>query len=294
MQARILYLYALSPIHSGTGQSTDVIDLPVARETVFNWPYLPGSRIKGVLRDVCAPNGKPSEQERLFTAAFGPDTQHAAEGAGALWFGDFRLLCLPVRSYAGTLAWVTCPLALRRWQRDHLSSGLRLAVTIPAVSGENGILVPAQPASKIARQGAVYLEDLDLAATTSSEAETIAQRIAEAVLADAKWQHLFQERFGIVSDDLFTFLTETATEVVARIKLRDDAKTVEKGGLWYEEAIPAESILYGPILAAPRQGQTAEALYGVLTPHLKGLIQIGGNASVGRGLVDARLWGATP
>jgi CRISPR-associated protein Cmr4 len=289
MDARMLYLHALSPIHSGSGQSTDVIDLPVVRESVTRWPYLPGSSIKGVLRDACAPESSDGRDSALFRAAFGPDTQHADEGAGALWFADGRLLCLPVRSYYGSFAWVTCPLALRRWQRDHVSSHLPLDVSLPEARLQTEAILIAEGSAIGGSRARVYLEDLDLELTISAEALVLARTIAAAVFTDATWQAAFLERFGIVSDDLFSFLAETAMEIIARVKMDPMAKTVQRHGLWYEEAVPAESIFSCPVLAQPRGGLSADDLYGILHPPLEGLLQIGGNASVGRGLVAMRL-----
>jgi CRISPR-associated protein Cmr4 len=290
MDARMLYVHALSPIHSGTGQSSGVVDLPVAREAVFNWPYLPGSSIKGVLRDACDPGLEDEDPaQRLFYAAFGPSTDRASEGAGSLWFPDAHLLCLPVRSYCGTLAWVTCPLALERWRRDHLSAGLPFTSAVPRSPGEEAILTgPGCAIASEEQEPKVYLEDVDLEVADDSAVELIARQIASAVF-EAEWQERFLRRFGIVSDNLFTFLAETTTEVTARIKLEAERKAVQGGALWYEEAVPAESIFACPVLAAPRNGATATDLYGVVAPHLNGLLQIGGGASVGRGLVAIRL-----
>lgn len=285
----MLYVHALSPIHSGSGQSTDVIDLPVVRESVTRWPYLPGSSIKGVLRDACAPESQNAQAAALFRAAFGPDTQHADEGAGALWFADGRLLCFPVRSYYGSFAWVTCRLALSRWKRDHLSSHIRLDAAIPDAPLDAESILAAE-AGVIGGPGRkVYLEELDLALTTSDEARALAQTIGTAVFSDPAWRRTFRERFAIVSDDVFTFLTETSTEVFARVKMNPDARVVEQHGLWYEEAVPAETIFSCPVLAVPRSGLAADELFGILDPPLEGMLQIGGNASVGRGLVAVRL-----
>ncbi len=51
MQARLLFTHALSPLHAGTGQGVGVIDLPIAREKATGLPFLPGSSVKGTLRD---------------------------------------------------------------------------------------------------------------------------------------------------------------------------------------------------------------------------------------------------
>lgn len=289
MQARMLYIHALSPIHTGTGQASGVIDLPVAREKVVAWPYLPGSSIKGVLRDAC----REGTDATLFTAAFGPETGNSADSAGGLWFTDGRLLCLPVRSYYGSFAWLTCPLALQRWARDHRSSGFTFALSMPEAPDEQTILVP-EAASVIVDQAKVYLEDLDLSARAVAEAGAIAQTIAGAVFEDDAWRTQFQARFGIVSNELFSFLAETATDIVARVRINDETKTVAQGGLWYEELVPAEAIFVCPVLAAPRNGGTAADLYAVLSEPLATVLQIGGQASIGRGLVSMRLREVAP
>lgn len=316
MTARMLYLHALSPVHSGTGQATDVIDLPVAREKVTGWPYLPGSSLKGVLRDACAT--APGADPDLVRAAFGPDTQHAAEHAGALTFTDAHLLCFPVRSLYGTFAWVTCPLALRRWQRDHEAAGIapapklsRMNLTVPPAPEDAPkhrptaaiLLWPdhhVQIAAQSGQEWVVYLEDLDLLVKHDSAARDSAEAIATAVFGTTAWASHFKQRFGIVSDNLFTFLATTATEVVARVKLSDTAKTVERGGLWYEEALPTETILAGPVLspattparrggANPAPAYTDTQFLGLLEDQQDQLIQVGGSASVGRGLVRVRV-----
>ena len=73
-------------------------------------------------------------------------------------------------------------------------------------------------------------------------------------------------------DDLFTFLTHSATEVTARVALEADTKTVKKGGLWYEEAVPTEAIFHAPLSSKTEID---------LAPHI---VQIGGKESVGRGI----------
>src|SRR5579884_2964994 len=115
---RPFLLHALSPLHAGTGHSADIIDLPIARMKGTNIPIAPGSGIKGVLRDARRPARGSNTGENEFLATFGPDTNNAAEHAGALIVGDARLLALPVRSFKGAFAWVTSPLLLTLAKRD--------------------------------------------------------------------------------------------------------------------------------------------------------------------------------
>src|SRR5690349_23955205 len=110
MEIRPYLLHALSPLHAGTGQSVGLIDLPIARLRATNIPFVPGSSLKGVLRE--ARRSLPAAE---WEALFGPlrevpgaEGDEAREGdhAGALVVGDARLVALPVRSFLGTFAWV--------------------------------------------------------------------------------------------------------------------------------------------------------------------------------------------
>jgi CRISPR-associated protein Cmr4 len=266
---RMVFLHALTPLHTGTGQTVAVIDLPVAREKATGWPVIPASGLKGVLRD-----GKTDDDANLLYGSI--------EAAGALCFGDLRILCLPVRSFYGTFAYVSCPLALARFQRDCTAMGLETPFAdIPKVD-ELSAALPQESALRDSKTGKVYLEDLDLNAQESAEAKTIAEALAGWIFAEGA--EAFQARFAIVSDAVFDFLSETATEVTARVRLEEVSKTVASGGLWYEEAVPAEAIFAGPLLVADHRRNDEKAKAALAGLEAGRLLQIGGKASVGRGL----------
>ena len=44
INAKLITLYALTPVHSGTGQAVDIVDLPIAREKATN-PFLRAPRL---------------------------------------------------------------------------------------------------------------------------------------------------------------------------------------------------------------------------------------------------------
>lgn len=67
---------------------------------------------------------------------------------------------------------------------------------------------------------------------------------------------MFLGHFCLVHDDLFHFLCQHATEITARIRLQDEIKVVTRGGLWYEEALPAETILFGIMVITPMKSGT--------------------------------------
>ncbi len=278
MSTHILFLRALSPLHPGTGQGVGSIDLPIARERSTGIPYLPGSSIKGVLRD--AANTKIDKDKLL--ALFGPETGSASEFAGAAVFGDAKLLLFPVRSLAGVFAYITSPYLLERFAQEAGYAGLEPPKLPAAPTSDTWCRLASGSTLKMGDK--VYLEDLDLSHQEAKELGEWEGWLAQHSEAPVKG------RLCLVHDDVMGFLLETATEVVARIRLEDQTKTVAKGALWYEESLPAESLLYSLLsLGSSRKKEVAVALDD-LKPLL-GFAQMGGKASVGRGLCHLRLGG---
>jgi CRISPR-associated protein Cmr4 len=287
MDAKLLFLHALSPLHAGTGQGVGVIDLPIAREKATGIPYVPGSSLKGVLRDACAEND-------LRQRIFGPDTNNADEYAGSVQISDLRLLLLPVRSLAGTFAWVTSPLLLRRFVRDvAMCQGLRSPASVPGLTkGQTTCVVADQGCSllmNLSQPNQVVLEDLMLTAEKSPDVALWSGWLGEHLFkADEYWQAALRGRLCIVHDDVLSFLLETATEVTARIRLDDEKKTVAEGALWYEEALPAETVLTGLVVAAEVKAKKDES-FRTIEKLIQTPLQVGGKATVGRGLCRMRL-----
>ena len=251
-----------------------MIDLPVAREKATNIPYLPGSSLKGVLRDAC-------DDAQTREDVFGPDTT-SGELTSSVAFTDLRLVLLPVRSVSGTLAWITAPYILLRFMRDLMLWNASPVSTIPELNNlDEAAVIPE--GSGITHNGQVLVEDLDLRARGLDEVAKWAEWLGKQVFPDdPKWQEFLAEHICLVHDDVFGFLVNTATEVFARIRLQRESKTVEKGGLWYEEALPAETILSGIILASPVRS-TPEQVFAVLEKLTEKPLQLGGN-TVGSGL----------
>lgn len=304
MDKRLIFVHALSPLHAGTGQGVGVIDLPIAREKATGLPYLPGSSLKGTLRDEFNDDSLRDLRHKIF----GPDKNNASDHAGAIQFTDQTLLLLPVRSLAGTFAWVTSPYILRRLKRDATDAGaLGLPADIPTPNDVEHCVVDAAASCKLIVAGVnkVCLEDLDLqpdagqAAHVQSWADWLKTRIFPTGSA---WQTMLGERLCVVHDDVLSFLLNTATEITARVKIKNDAKTVERGGLWYEEALPAESILFGLALAFPNdrtvvngQRLTPQKIFEAVGEKLTRTMQFGGKATVGRGICRVSMSnGATP
>jgi CRISPR-associated protein Cmr4 len=301
-------LHALSPVHAGTGQAAGIIDLPIARMRSTGIPFVPGSSLKGVLREARRSGQTPSDR---LAAVFGPlrrvpgpegDTA-VLDHAGALVVGDARLLALPVRSFRGTFAFVTSPLLLRLAHRD-LAGVNGLPRPPEAIAGseakarvvDKSLNVPVDPKGKGPK--VLYLEDLNLDATLNDpDANAWAEAIKKALPEDER--DLFARRFALVDDETMTFLWETATQVDTRIRVDHTTGTVADGALWTEESLPAETLLVGLMSAtaetSPRNDKDKlgeEELLNVALPARSTgeIIQLGGKATIGRGRCRLARW----
>jgi CRISPR-associated protein Cmr4 len=262
-------LHALSPLHAGVGQAAELVDLPIARLKGSGIPYLPGSSIKGVLRDA-AGNAPDTD------AVFGPDTEHAGDHAGALVCADARLLALPVRSFRGTFAFATSPLLLALAARDITGS-----LAIPQV--QSGCCMASEP---LKHENKVYLEDLDLGAMAPDPAFACwRKRIGDAYGATEDERKIFKDRLAVVDDETMTFLWETATQLDQRVRISSDTRTVAKGALWLEESLPPETLLIGLLIGekSRNKGHQMSPQQVIDTALPERILQFGGKSTVGRG-----------
>ena len=290
MQSQLFHLHTLSALHCGTGQSVGVVDLPIARARATQLPIVPGSSLRGVLRQELT-----GRDAALTEVLFGPHTisDNAGSFAGALAVGDAHLLVLPVRALAGILCYATSPFILNRYARDLRAAGIAPPVAVPSPLDDQHALVVPQSANVIDGKTLV-LEDLDLESAGDGPTRQWAEAIAQLIHPrDAEAQKDFCSRFAILPDNILGFLAETATELRTRISIDEKTGTVKKGALWFEEHLPAESVLWGVYALSdsrmPKQPQTAADLAQALRAQLGDqgdhLLQLGGQAGVGRGLV---------
>ena len=272
------WLHAMTPLHVGAGRGLGYIDMPIVREKVTTWPYVPGSSIKGVIAEhFGAADNDSRMKDKHLKAAFGTSGSDNDSAAGALVFTDANILCLPVRSFYGTFAWVASPFCLKR-------AGIN--ISLPNFPKESDAFI-TNDSVLTGHEGKIYLEDLDINTQKINEAGRIANDIAESLFDNEEWKKIFAERFAVVSDDLFTFLCESGTEVNAHIRINSRTGIVETGALWYEESLPVETILTGRIWCDKvfADGISPEDIFERFCG--KNLtLQIGGKASTGKGLVQ--------
>jgi len=296
---QVYTLRALSPIHCGIGQGLNDIDLPTARNSVSGHPIVPGSSLKGVLKDEFMNNGlgnrsENSDWKEIVKSLFGGD--ESSEFASAISLGDANLLALPVRSYYGTFAYLTSPYTLQYLKTLYGRTGDK--ATLPAVPtlgfAENSdnyrVLLAQDSLLKQPENNIVLLEEMDLLIDDSNTlADQWADIIAPLFFKDDEGKKIFKQRFAIVDDNAFNFNCNSGLPVDARIAIDDETGTVEHGALWYEETIPAESLFAG-VIGIDRsfnseKPATAAELRDFLTITETIHCQVGGKSTTGKGFV---------
>jgi CRISPR-associated protein Cmr4 len=284
MQQKIYWLHCLTPVHIGAGQGVGFIDLPIMREKITNWPIVPGSALKGVQRERFKEQvDKGQMTKSLFDSVFGSQGE-GADQAGALVYSDARIVLFPVRSFYGTFAYVTSSLVLRRLQRD-----LRLAgIETPQVPADDGhVLLYAAKESDIISDEQAFLDELDFKARQDVHVAEWAEFLAQALIRDEPdWQQMLIRRFAVVPDHIFQYFCVHGTEVNARIRIGPQ-RTVEGGALWYEESLPAETVLAGLVWCDRVYGNNGISTEQIMNEFCTKpqLLQIGAKATVGKGRV---------
>lgn len=309
-KSAMLYIYVETALHAGTGSGLGAVDLPIQRERVTGYPLLQASGLKGALR-ATALRVKPNEKGKI-EAIFGPEPGRGSDHAGALSPGDARLLLFPVRSLLGIFAWTTSRDVLMRFCRDAKVAGIEpdwgkgqdgkpLSPAWP--TNESYALVPKGECDLVPAEGnwpkALVLEEFAFAAQQDGSLAAFAKWLAENALPQGTeydyWRKKLPRSLVILSENAFRDFTLHATEVVTRVRLKQDSKTVAPGALWTEENLPTDVLLYAPLHASvPRKRSVLQAdnAEGVLQ-FVQGLqldrVQLGGDETVGRGLVKMRL-----
>lgn len=287
MKTSLLFLYAESALHVGAGKSLSVVDLPIQRERITDFPNIQGSGLKGALR-----SQTPAEPNDI-SAVFGPDTDKAGDYAGALSVGEAHLVLFPVRSLRGVFAYATSALALARLAREATAARQTLPLSNFVAPAAKTCQITST--SDLAASGSVVLEEFAFAASASAGADQIAQWLAESALPPGEeynfWREKVTKSLVILPDDDFRDFVLHSTEVTTRVRLEPDSKTVAQGALWTQEALPADSLLVSAITARRlRNGGSMDApeVMAWVQETIPARIQVGGDETTGLGNVALR------
>ncbi|MGB0525029.1 MAG: type III-B CRISPR module RAMP protein Cmr4 [Flammeovirgaceae bacterium] len=311
----LLFLICETATHWGSGTDQGYIDLSIQREVHTGFPMAYGSSLKGALRqavekivssakfqhwddedtkihrcfgfdDVDLPNKSAKDQlNKVFK-----ETRNSA----ALTISDGRLLFFPVKSASGVFAWITCPMVLSRFFTDASRCELDISTLgFPTDWHNTNLIADDNPLSLGETEDGelVVLDSTGYHCQVSDEWTKCCNWMAKQIHLDSFWSSLLQKNSILLPNEEFSMIVRQKTEVITRNKINNKTGTVSDTGLFNEEYLPAESILYTPIFSidelTEQKRMTAEEVMKFFQEKIQasGVVQMGGNATIGKGLV---------
>lgn len=308
-QGAALLLYMETMSHVGAAESA-VVDLAIQRNPVTSWPMIQSTSLKGSLRAAAQVAQDHPDLKLVFGAGAA-----TGDNAGSLSVGDASLLAFPVASLTGVFGWVTCPLAIRDFART-----LRFLPRTDPESVELAMLDALAIWPSHPETGAALHEDVALRAancTLMSQENVVLQdmlltsRVDDRIGSFAKWlaksaqpgtdaiRAKLERDLLLVHDDVFADLVDAGVHITTRVQIKPETGTVGQGP-WDEELLPAETILYAPLLARFLDGAkptTAvprlEAVIPYLSDHILAAerrFQIGAGSTIGWGIAAGTVY----
>ena len=301
------FIHVITPLHAGTGQELGIVDLPIQRERHTGFPKIEASGLKGSIREVFKENNKKvkvgnkevSINDKItIDLTFGPEAE--VSHAGALGFTDARILLFPVKSMKDVFAYITCPQVLKRFKEEMTIAGKEIKIN------EQKINIDAIPENsypendpEILVSNKVILEEYTFEVEPNKDLKLFADWLVQKTDIEE-----IPQKIVVLSDDDFKDFVHLSTEVITRIKIDNATGTVQTGALFTEEFLPAETLLYSLALASPifkekpeekgifnQDGKDeTELVLAFFKAGRPEVMQIGGDATIGKGIVRIKLW----
>ncbi len=277
-KAKPFFIKVITPLHAGSGQDVGFVDMPIQRERHTNYPKIEGSSLKGSIREVFEELNL--DKKNIYTV-FGPESNNSEEDyASAIGFVDARILLFPVKSVSGVFAYITSPDVVNRFLKDLKITGEKIEV-----EEVNKNTVTNNTNLIINNSTKIVLEEYLFDVAPNSETEKLASYLSNK-LNDNNIKH----KLVVIDNDSFKHFVSMYTEVITRTKISAETGTVEEGALFTEEYLPAETILYSIVLNSPPRNdksniKTVDDVLNFFISNIPEVIQIGGNATIGKGIV---------
>ncbi len=304
MNRALLFLSAESPMHAGADVGIGSVDLQIQRESASRLPLIWGQSLKGALRDRCR---SVWPDDGLLQKVFGSDPPGAvrtglagastSQGSaamlasgpprpGSLKVGDAQLVAFPAPTLVSNFAYLSSPLALARTARkvSLLGGG---SPNVPYKPADSALLSKGKP-----WDGEIVVGPFVLTGNPSpgvvSEWSTWLGKSAYPLAEVHNYSRTkIESDLLIVGDDVLTAITVECVEITPRVQL-DENKAVQQGP-FYSEYLPAESLLVA-LLETSVQSHLEN-----LRETLDGeILQLGGDETIGKGLLWARFFSAQP
>jgi len=292
----LMVLKALTPMHVGEGNEIGAIDLPIQREVHTNFPKIESSSLKGCIRNAFRSiSGNNQYEYKIFGSA-----EKDSSYAGAVSFTDARILFFPVRSAKGIYAYVTCPFVLKRFFSEmkalqidaDINEAFLNSYKSSIMTSDRNIIVTSD---ECIADNTVILEEFTFSDVTVEKEEGGFKNFVKSISAFLPQEGMKDDlvnRSILISDDEFSYFVEMATDVITRIRVETVTGTTDNG-LFDEEYLPAESILYSFLFIEDSKVKNEEMkayeISASISKTLDNPIQIGGNSTLGKGFTLCRL-----
>ncbi len=266
---------AVTPIHAGIGRGLGLIDMPIQKEKHSGIPKIEGSTIKGCMREHYRVKKGKEDIDKLFGAEDGD------KNAGIIGFTDAKLLFYPVSTFSGIFAYVTCPYLLNRYFEDMALSSNSFTENSKVEKITDGKYVKIREictSEDKEENNKIILDEYSFEIEKNISIEAF--NINKLDLKDDKY-------VVAISDDDFIEIITLSREIITRNRIDESTGIVKDGALFTEEYLPAEAILY--TLALQNSIVDEGKLYNNYIKNLPTMTQIGGNATVGKGIVKMKI-----
>jgi len=290
LSSKMLYIRALTPLHVGSGRGSAFhVDLPVQRDE-FGFPTIWSSSIKGALRSWFKPSN--DDEKRILRCIFGPEPGAAevSDYGSSISILDARLILIPVRSLKRIWIYATSPHMLEMLNTYFTSLG-RGGMKIPWFSDK--AIVSREDVLFGDVEKYVIVNEVRIPADSKPEVVDILKgRIPDEVL-----NAVHNKGLVILPDmnNLSRVIVNKSMMIQYRVRLKEESKIVETGGLWSEEYVPAESLFVSAVICKASKclenpSKTCETLIKRYSELYDNVIYIGGRETIGKGLIKLYWW----
>ncbi|WP_027400516.1 type III-B CRISPR module RAMP protein Cmr4 [Anaerovorax odorimutans] len=309
-EAKMIYIKMLTPTHAGAGQTLQNVDMPIQRETNTNIPKIEGSSLKGSIKHSIyrlltsernkATNEKEKKEESVkldtLDKIFGSEDGDSASRIG---FTDAKLLFFPIKSATKIYKLITCPYILKRWiddlqyvkgcYNDNIKEIDDKINNINEINVNEGKCISNETDNNKEKEKSQILEEYIFDNLTIKKDKDVIADICDVLKSNNIKTEELKERMVILNDTDFIDLVSMYTEIITRNKIDPDLGTAEKTGLFTEEYLPTETIMYFMALSSPEFnkniGDKTGNPFEYLNDKLEEVFHIGGFATIGKGFV---------
>lgn len=306
--AEPFFMICQTPMHVGSGNDLGIVDLPIQREKETGFPKIEASGLKGSIRESFEEIFGQNDENLNF--AFGPINNNDSY-ASALGFTDARILLFPVKSMKGVYAYITCEKVLHRFLLDLNYVEIDDKFTIPqknTVPTGSNLIIEGKDGSEN-----VSLEEYTFKINENDKCKKLGEWLSKNIVPEGELFNYMREKVKrdiiVIDDSDFSDFVNLSTEVITRTKIDSNTGTVEDGALFTEEFLPAETIMYSLALASPiftdenkkpnifkveeskdKGKKEAQKVMDYFIKNLKEVIQIGGDATLGKGITRIKFF----